>query len=503
MTHNDIKNITYLDVVKSPRFSYTKQKDVFWPFLLWRVLAPKSQPELNVFQVLILKLLKAGCSSKESICEYSNLDGELVRYMLLELQSKGLIDDWNITQEGRDRLKGIEAKSDETVSYYLVQDALTGQLLPRVLTRLSYIDSMDFSEEYPAFIISRSSGKKRKPLLIKTGKTSVEQPSVEQMADCLRGFRRDQRKLIQADIDILDNEQRINNSISLIEDKPIPVFIHLKLFSVYYGNRMWYLSDPTGLTNTVPELNDIAEQVMSSNKQLASSVIDVLGIADDEGNTSSYSMQQDEFSEKAKLELLSEYSWTQQHDMIREHVLSMLRLKIQVEHEKKIKQEVLRSLLAELQMVIEAWIKTFMSPDKNCNDWQQLVMRWNKAEPIFQSNRAILKEIYLRTNGVSPYAALRLATVRGGNVRAALTLGNQSLKPMLAAIILKFPLVVEELNREYLNWLDLVIKLADDRNSKGSHANSQGVTLTKEEIMNHVNSVEKLLTVLENLIGNN
>ena len=75
MTHNDIKNITYLDVVKSPRFSYTKQKDVFWPFLLWRVLAPKSQPELNVFQVLILKLLKAGCSSKESICEYSNLDG--------------------------------------------------------------------------------------------------------------------------------------------------------------------------------------------------------------------------------------------------------------------------------------------------------------------------------------------------------------------------------------------------------------------------------------------
>jgi len=503
MNHNDIKNVTYLNVVKPASFSYVKQRDVFWPFFLWRVLAPKNQPALDVFQVLILKLLKAGCSSEGSICEYSNLDNVLVGKLLLDLMAADLTygkikGEWKITQKGRDSLKGVEAESNETMSYYLVQDALTGQLLPRVLTRLSYIDSMDFSEKYPAFIISRSSGKKSRPLLIETSKTNIEQPSVEQMSDCLRGFRRDQNKLIQKDMCVSDKQQKIKNSISLIEDEAIPVFIHLKLFSVCSGERSWYLSDPTGLTTTVPELNDIAEQVLISNKVFASSINNVLGIADKD-HASDYLKQKDKFSESAKLELHSNYSWTQSHDMIREQVLGMLRIKKEVEFEKKPKQEQLRSLLSELHNVIEAWIKTILRPDKKNTEWRKLPSPKEHRE----DRDKLAQELYLRTEGVSTYVAQRLATVRRGSIQAALTMGNQSLKPLLSAMILKFPWVVEQLNREYSDWLDLSVQLSDDRNTKGSHANSKGEVLTKEEIMNHVESVERLLAVSEKLIGSN
>ena len=503
MDHNDLKNITYLDFVKPASFSYVKQRDVFWPFFLWRVLAPKNQPELDVFQVLILKLLKAGCNSERNICEYSNLENVLVEKLLLELMAAGLTygkvkGNWKITQKGRDSLKGAEVESNETMSYYLVQDALTEQLLPRVLTRLFYKDSMDFSGKYPAFVISRSSGTKITPLLVATRKTNMEQPSVEQMSDCLRGFRKAQNKLFQKDMYISDKQKKVNSSISLIEDKAIPVFIHLKLFSVSSGERLWYLTDPTGLTTTVPELNDIAEQVLISHEAFATSIENVIGIAD-EDQPSGYLKQKDKFYESAKLELHSNYSWTQSHGMLRKQLLGMLRIKKEVEFVKKPKQEQLRSLLSELHNVIEAWIKTILRPDKKNTEWRKL----QSPKEHRQDRDKLAQEVYLRTEGVSAYVAQRLATVRRGSIQAALTRGNQSLKPLLSAMILKSPSDVEQLNREYSDWLDLSVKLADDRNTKGSHANSKSEVLTKEEIMNHVEFVERLLAVSVKIIGSN
>ena len=159
----------------------------------------------------------------------------------------------------------------------------------------------------------------------------------------------------------------------------------------------------------------------------------------------------------------------------------------------------MEGLLSELQKVIEAWLKAFMEPNEANNDWENLVIRWNGNRPIFQHDKRLIKQIYLKVGGVSEYAAERLATVRGGNVKAAITKGNQSLKPMLAAMLLTFPQVIEQLSMQLPNWLDNAIRLADDRNQKASHAS--GKILTREEVKNHFFSVDQLLKVLEKILG--
>lgn len=488
-----------MKVNSNSRGFYVNKKDIFWPFYLWRVLAPKSKSSLNVFQMLILKLVKAGCNTNESLREYSNLDLELIKYILAQLIQERYLDSWALTETGLATLRGDFIESHERSSFYLVQDALTGRILPRVLNEMSYIDSMDFSEKYPCYIASKSSGRKISPLLLTKGIVNPSRPTVEEMSHCIREHRRVLNQLKQANLYIPEHALDVELNIEIIEENAIPVFIHLNLFSSFSGERMWYLSDPTGFTHTVPELNENADQLIEKNKELASRVDSVIGIAEQEYITS-YQQKMIEFEEQAKLELLSRYPWTQRNTLIEKHTLAMLRLKQQILVESTPRLELLEGLLNELQKVLEAWIKSFIKPQQSNQDWHKLVISWDRRKPVFHRNKGLIKEIYLRVGGVSDKVASRLASSNSGTVQSALTYGGQSLKPMLAAMLLSFPSVVEQLNVISPNWLDFAVELADVRNMKAAHAG--GVNLTKEEALDHLNKVEDLLLVLENLLGN-
>ncbi|CAI4163990.1 conserved hypothetical protein [Alteromonas macleodii] len=494
ITHKDIQDVCYL---KNKLNRYQNEKDIFWPFYLWRVAAPKSKPSLNIFQMLVLKLILAGCRDNEKLCRYSNLDKELIKYILAQLTNDGYLDGWKQTEKARELFLGVENSTNEKTCYYMLQDATTGKLLPRVLSTLPHIESMDFTERFPQFVRSKGSGKLVKPLLI-SNTVKPEAPTSEQMNTSLRAYRRVLNQLKQADFYVSDDTLEVTYSIEFIEPEPIAAFIHTKLFSTISGERSWYLSDPTGLTETLPELNEVAEQMLDSNKHFASRVSEVMGIAQDE-HTLNYKQQEQLFEEQAKIELLANYSWVQEYSLIEKHVLATLRFKNQVEQSQTIRSEVLEGLLNELQKIIEAWLKTFMKPNQARSDWEVLVMRWNGNRPIFQHDKRLIEQIYLGISGVSAYAANRLATVRGGQVQSAMTRGEQSLKPMLAAMLLTFPKVVEQLSTQLPNWLDNAVRLADARNKKASHAS--GEVLSKEEAMSHFESTIELLVVLESLLG--
>lgn len=497
ITHRDIKDVCYLKSRQTKKTYYESQKDIFWPFYLWRVAAPKSKPSLNIFQTLVLKLILAGCRDNEKLCRYSNLDKELIRHILAELTNEDYLDSWSLTEKANMLFLGVEESTNEKTSYYILQDATTGKLMPRVLPTLSHIEGMDFNERFPQFVRSKGSGKLVKPLLI-NNTVQPEAPTSDQMSTSLRAYRRVLNQLKQADFYISDDALEVTYSIEFIEPEPIAAFIHTKLFSTISGERSWYLSDPTGLTETLPELNDCAEQLLESNRHFASRVDEVMGIAEDK-HTLNYKQQEQLFEEQAKVELLSNYPWVQEYSLIEKHVLAALRFKNQAEQFQTPRPEILEGLLSELQKIIEAWLKTLMRPNEANNNWKVLVMRWNGNRPVFQHDKRLIEQIYSGVSGVSVYTAKRLATVRGGNVQSAMTRGNQSLKPMLAAMLLTFPRVVEQLSMQLPNWLDNAIRLADDRNQKASHAS--GEVLTKEEAINHLNSVDELLKVLERILG--
>lgn len=499
ITHRDIQNVCYLKSKPSRKQFYETQRDIFWPFNLWRVAAPKSKASLNIFQMLVLKLILAGCRENEKLCRYSNLDKELIKHILGQLINEGYLDGWDLTDKANELLSGAEEHTSEKTNYYLLQDATTGKLMPRVLSTLPHIEDMDFSGRFPQFVQSKGSGKLVKPLLINNTVTPVA-PTAEQMNTCLRSYRRQLNQLKQADVYVSDNALEVTYSIEFIEPEPIAAFLHIKLFSTISGERSWYLADPTGLTETLAELNESAETLLESNKHFSSRVSEVMGIAET-GYVSSYQEQMLRFEEQAKVELLSKYPWVQSHPLIEKHVLATLRFKNEVEQAQSPRPEVLEGLLTELQKVVEAWLKNFIRPNESNKDWEVLVVRWNGKKPIFQYQKRLIEEIYLRVDGVSGYAAKRLATVRGGNVQSAMTRGNESLKPMLAAMLLRFPEVVEHLSTQLPSWLDNAIRLADDRNQKASHAS--GAVLTKEEVKSHLNSVDQLLKVIESILGSN
>jgi len=498
ISHRDIQNVCYLKSSVNNQAYYDKQQDVFWPFHLWRVAAPKEEAPLNIFQMLLLKLVKAGCTANDKLCLYSNLDKELVKYILAQLTNKGFLDGWNVTEKAVSLFEGKELNTQETSSYYLIQDATSGKLMPRVLSSLPHIDNMDFSAQFPRFVVSKGSGKLAKPLLVKNTQRA-EQPTAEQMNVCLRGHRRVLNQLKQADLYVSDADLNVSYSIEFIEQEPIAVFMHTRLFSTITGERSWYLSDPTGLTETLPELNEVAEKVIETNKSFASRVNDVIGIAEEE-HVTSYQEQILQFEEQAKVELLSKYPWVQKEPLIEKHLLGMLRLKKQVEFESSPRFELLDGLLSELQRVLEAWLKKMINPVEANSEWKVFVKEWAGKHPIkYQENRRIREEVFCRVDGVSKEVGYQLSTVPPKSIRSALTHGTQSLKPLIAGMLLKHPSIVEAINNKYPEWLDLIIPLANDRNKFASHAG--GKSISKENVMEHLSSVDELLIVLERFLG--
>ena len=499
ITHRDIQDVCYLKTENGRKQFYENQKDVFWPFNLWRVAAPKTNPVLNIFQMLLLKLIHAGCRDNEKLNRYSNLDNELIRYVLAQLTNEGYLDGWNITIKAKNLLSGIEESSSEKTNYYLLQDATTGKLMPRVLTKLPHIEGMDFNNPYPQFVQSRGSGKPIKPLLI-SNTVKPEVPTAEQMNTCLRSYRRELNQLKQADIYVADTTLEVTYSIEFIESEPIAAYLHTKLFSNITGERSWYLSDPSGLTETLAELNESAEQLMESHKQFASRVHEVIGIAE-EGYVSSYQAQMLQFEELAKVEMLSKYPWVQKYPLIEKHLLGMLRLKMQVVHESHPRFELLHSLLNEQQRVIEAWVKAVIQPNKSNDEWKIFLSGWDKNRgPIYQENKKIRENVYCRVDGISKEVGSQLSHVRPNKIRSALTYGDESLRPLIIGMLLKDPIIFEAIHKEYPRWLELIFSMAVDRDSIASHAG--GKSISKKEVLDHLNSVDDLLIVLEKYLGN-
>ncbi len=497
ISHNDIQNVCYLKSSGNNQAYYDKQRHVFWPFHLWRVTAAKEQASLNVFQMLLLKLVKAGCIANDKLSLYSNLDKELVKYILAQLTSDGFLNGWSITDKAVSLLEGKQVHTQEMSSYYLIQDATTGKLMPRVLSSLPHIEKMDFSAKFPAFVVSKGSGKSVSPLMVNNIQRAM-QPTAEQMNVCLREHRRVLNQLKQADLYVSDADLNVDYSIDFIEQEPIAAFMHTRLFSTITGERSWYLSDPAGLTETLPELNEVAEKIIKSNKVFASRVNDVMGIAE-KTHMNSYQEQMLHFEEQAKVELLSKYPWVQKYSLIDKHLLGMLRLKKQVEFEGIPRFELLDGLLSEVQRVLEAWLKTFIDPKPSNTEWHIFVKEWDGDWPKYQTNKRIREQFFYRVSGISKDVGYQLSTVNPGSITRALTHGDQSLKPLIAGMLLKYPDVIEAINSQYPTWLDLIIPLANDRNKFASHAG--GKSISKENVMDHLSSVDELLIVLENFLG--
>jgi hypothetical protein len=128
-----------LDYGKPNPFGETigKQRNLAWPVSAYRVTLPRSSEDgddLNPFERVILKLLDAlGVMDARALANETRIPLDLVKSILLRLQDKELIDEFNaIIEQERDIRRSEDEKAQVYITALLFRELVTGKYLPFV-----------------------------------------------------------------------------------------------------------------------------------------------------------------------------------------------------------------------------------------------------------------------------------------------------------------------------------------------------------------------------------
>jgi hypothetical protein len=126
-----------LDYGKPNPFGGTigRQRNLAWPVSTYRVTLPRSSKDsdgLNPFERVVLKLLDAlGVMDARALADETRIPLDLVKSILLRLQDKGLIDEFNaIIEQERDSSRSEAEKDPVFVTALLFRELATGKILP-------------------------------------------------------------------------------------------------------------------------------------------------------------------------------------------------------------------------------------------------------------------------------------------------------------------------------------------------------------------------------------
>ena len=115
---------------------------VFLPIWIWRIWAPVAgkTTDINVFQKTLLEFLHIGRQDRQELAHWIGVDVELVNLIIdTELETGGLIQldvkdqKITLTPKGVQTLDDEIERTEDLQAYYLVQDAITGELWHRLI----------------------------------------------------------------------------------------------------------------------------------------------------------------------------------------------------------------------------------------------------------------------------------------------------------------------------------------------------------------------------------
>jgi HEPN domain-containing protein len=240
------------------------------------------------------------------------------------------------------------------------------------------------------------------------------------------------------------------------------------------------------------EMNRIADRWLESNNQFASRVDAVIRCALEEEPTT-HDEAKKLLEELAKARLISEFSWVSRFPVIEKYVLLMIKDQQEFEGADEKKPWMIERLVSSLQKVCEALVKILSPPSDKHDEWKKVYFKDEFA------SRGQIKAVYRCCAAVDDELAHNFSRIRSGQIRAAMRDGNQSLRQLLAAMVLRIPDQVMEIERAVPDWLNQAIALAESRN-KAEHANEHVVD--ESVAYHHLKFVETLLKYIEGSIAN-
>lgn len=258
----------FLNYGRKPR---GKTQPLLWPVQVHQVLYPAvADDALNLFQITLLRLVQAGSHQADEIAALTGLHTDLIRLIQAQLYSRGLLDDQarELTGAGLAALDEEDAQREQLATGYLFQDAITGQLWPRIEAQLAVIEPVDPQAQFPTFSVERKTGKTWMPFLAKAGRQAISVPDQQAILKAWQDYRADFRAARQ-----LHSAGALPGQIRLSQFQqaaaaPFSARV-LVWVSAAHNARLWRISDPFDIREQAWWLDDSLAAMVADNRPLA------------------------------------------------------------------------------------------------------------------------------------------------------------------------------------------------------------------------------------------
>ena len=467
------------------------QREVLVPMNAWRVLVPERSSEaLNIFEEAIIGLVASRCSDIRKIAGLLCLAEALVEYIVQQMKMNGwLTERMGVTPKGKRILeKQVQLRTRLTTGY-VFQDMFTGELMPRFVHDLKYIEATEYQHGKPCFKLDIAKEKSYTPTIVRLPKSEqlLQPPSPFQVVDAIRDHNvAIYNSKLQSD-EFLDLERIQHDSIELVDSSPVRVYLWCWLYRQDKAGRHWFVTDPIGISPASEWLRNRLNRQLEQQPELAGTLNQMFGI--ERSEKIDWQARDEEIDESSRLELLSDYPNIKNVPLAEKYLLAVIRRTKHMESREKVYREDIDSLIGEAQKLAEALFQWMLKkwPASSLERIPDQVPRWQRPKFYQALGLDILDSEIIRV----------LANQELYVIKKALGSGQSSLKALMAASALttcehidSHPL--KSLSSDQLQYAKL-IELAELRNP-ASHANAR--KFNKDEALNAGEIAKNLTKVL-------
>ncbi len=241
---------------------WSSRQFLLWPAWAYRVVAPRvRQRRLNVLQRAVMGLCRAGLSQAEGIAENLSVHVDLAAFILAELADLGHLDGGGLpTERGLRAIEEDSLETQEMVAGYVFQDPWNGDLWPRFVESLDYVE-LEYNESgFPSLLLG-SMGRPRRYSAFTVLPRSEVVPATPSASAVVEAVARHRKGLRFKDAEESDDEPIGDfvatgvqiSRVSFVEEEPQPVFLTTYLYvpESEAGAMDWYACDPFGLGQSV------------------------------------------------------------------------------------------------------------------------------------------------------------------------------------------------------------------------------------------------------------
>lgn len=236
---------------------YSQRKFLLWPALMYRVVAPEVRPrQINILQKAVLGMCRAGVTSPVRVGEKLRIHPDLAELIMKELLQRALIKpDGLPTAAGNDVFEDEALDMRPPVTGHVFQDPWSGELWPRFVQRLDYVELDRRDNGFPDLILG-TKGKPRRERAFMCRPVDDAVPPSPDVRQILRATHRHKSALRNSEsFEVPEDDEQMSldvgtalQRISLVDDAPTPVFLTSFIYLAENENTgEWHACDPFGL----------------------------------------------------------------------------------------------------------------------------------------------------------------------------------------------------------------------------------------------------------------